>query len=198
MADSTQSTEAAARIVELIDRLGRRVRARRKVGDLNELQWQVLRFLTLGNRYARSPGGIATGLGITKGAASQAVEALAKQGLILRLPDPRDGRGLALDLTNGGRRMAETDPLRTLARALAPSPAALLDATAATLAAALGALAPGKGGDATGHCTDCRHFRPDDARGETGGPHRCGRTAEALNAAELELVCTIYEANVPA
>jgi hypothetical protein len=124
-----------------------------------------------GNRYARTPGGIAIGLGITKGAASQAVKAWRARAD--HAPARSAGRARpALDLTNGGRRMADRDPLLKIAAARAHLSPACCNRDAGGGARA---LAPEAGGAATGTCADCR-LRPDEARGETGGPRRCGRT----------------------
>ena len=193
----TPDLEAAGRTADLIERIGRLVRSGRKAGGLNPLEWETLQYLGRANRYSRNPGGLASWLGVSKGRASQLVEALAKRGLILRLPNPRDGRGLALDLTNAGRRTAERDPLHDVARAVAGLAAADGAATAETLAEALTAtlavLQRANGNRAFGQCSQCRHFLANDAPGETGGPHRCGLTREPLNRDEPLQICGEFE-----
>ncbi|MEX0808744.1 MAG: MarR family transcriptional regulator [Dongiaceae bacterium] len=179
------------RIADLVGQIGQSVRAARQESDLNPVQWEALRFLGLANRLSRNPGGLAAWLGMTKGAASQTVASLAKLGLILRLPDPRDGRGLALDLTNAGRRMAQSDPLLAIARALSALPAPAIATTEAALRATLAGMRPGRRGSAIGRCGTCRHFRRD-AKSETGGPHRCDRARVSLNDAETGQLCVLF------
>jgi len=173
-------------------RIGRLVRAGRKAGPLNDAQWETLRFLGRANRLSRNPAGIAAWLGVTRGLASQTVDALARQGLILRLPDPRDGRGVALELTRAGRRMAETDPIGAAVAALAGCPAERLAELGAMLAASLAALERATGATSFGGCRNCRHFRPDEAAGSAGGPHRCGRAGEPVNDEETQLLCALF------
>ena len=184
----------AARIADLVGRLGQRIRTARQRSDLKSVEWDALRFLARANRLSRNPGGIAAGLGITKGAASQTVAALARLGLVLRLPDPLDGRGLALDLTQGGRRMVEADPLMAIAAAIAALPAPALAATAETLTAALAGAGGHRG---TGECGTCRHFGQDAAKSESGGPHRCHAAKTAISDAETHQACVLYAANPP-
>jgi DNA-binding MarR family transcriptional regulator len=181
----------AIRIADLVGQLGQHARTGRQHSELKAVEWEALLFLSRANRLSRNPGGIAAGLGITKGAASQTVAALARLGLVLRLPDPLDGRGLALDLTNGGRRQIEADPLMAIAAAIAALPAPALAATAATLRAALGAAGP----RGFGECGTCRHFARDAARGESAGPHRCNAAKTAINDAETHQACVLYAAS---
>jgi DNA-binding MarR family transcriptional regulator len=185
---------AAVRIAALVGQLGQRIRTARQRSDLKAVEWDALRFLARANRLSRNPGGIAAGLGITKGAASQIVAALARLGLVLRLPDPVDGRGLALDLTQGGRRMAEADPLMAIAAAIAALPAPALAATAETLTAALAGAGGHRG---FGDCGTCRHFGRDAAKGESGGPHRCHAAKTTINDAETLQACVLHAANPP-
>ncbi|MEX2201496.1 MAG: helix-turn-helix domain-containing protein [Dongiaceae bacterium] len=182
------------RIADLVGQLGQRIRTGRQQSELKAVEWEALRFLARANRFSRNPGGIAAGLAITKGAASQTVAALARLGLVLRLPDPLDGRGLALDLTNGGRRMVEADPLMAVAAAIAALPAPALAQTAATLRAALAGAAGHRG---AGECGTCRHFGRDAARGESAGPHRCNAVKTAINDAETLQACVLYAASPP-
>jgi DNA-binding MarR family transcriptional regulator len=194
MAESLAIATPAAHAVALIGQIGRAARACRKAGPLNDVQWEALHFLALANRFSRNPGALAAWLGVTKGRASQTVDALAKQGLILRLPDPRDGRGLALELSQAGRRMAEKDPLRAVAAALSALPTAQAAAVSDALARALAALQRDAGRRAFAGCGTCRHFRPAAAMGETAGPHRCGLTGEGLNDDETRQICALHAA----
>ncbi|MDZ4736843.1 MAG: MarR family transcriptional regulator [Rhodospirillaceae bacterium] len=133
------------RIADLVGQIGQSVRAARQASSLTPVQWETLRFLSLPNQPARNPSGLSTWLGLTKGAASQTVASLAKLGFILRLPDPRDGRGLTLDLTNAGRRMTQSDPLLAIARALANLPAPAIATIDAALTETLAAMPTARG-----------------------------------------------------
>jgi hypothetical protein len=90
--------------------------------------------------------------------------------------------------------MAEKNPLLALAAAFAALPGGARDAAAGALAAAFGTMQRANGNRAFGLCRTCRHFRPDDAKGETGGPHRCGLMEEPLNEDETHLVSAVLEA----
>ncbi len=67
------------------------------------------------------------GLGITIAAASQVIERLVQQGLIVRLEDPEDRRAKQLELTEKGRRMLKASVqarhgwLEHLAESLSPA-----------------------------------------------------------------------------
>ena len=77
-----ETPDHAARVAELIDRLGRMTRELQYVDGLNPAQWEALRYLNRANRYSRTPGGVADFLGATKGTISQTVSALESKGLI--------------------------------------------------------------------------------------------------------------------
>jgi DNA-binding MarR family transcriptional regulator len=188
------SNHLGATILDQAVRIGRLVRSGRRAGPLNDVQWETLRFLGRANLLSRNPAGIAAWLGVTRGLASQTVDALARRGLILRLPDPRDGRGLALELTQAGYRMAATDPIGAAIAAVGSLPGKDAAAAGAMLAAALSALERAGAATAFGHCHGCRHFRPDQAPGETGGPHRCDRAEVPVNDAETQRLCALFSA----
>ncbi len=109
----------ARAIAELVDRLGRVVRAGEHQGGLNPAQWEALRYLARCNRFSNTPGALARYLAATKGTVSQTLNALERKGLIERRPDPASGRVVRLLLTRAGRALAAKDPLIQLATAAA-------------------------------------------------------------------------------
>jgi len=194
MSDSRTLSAGDLGLIDQAVRLGRLVRAGRRSGPLNDVQWEALRFLGRANRLSRTPTGIAAWLGVTRGLASHTVDALARQGLILRLPDPRDGRSVALELTQAGHRMAATDPLAAAVSAIDRWPRQAAAEAGVLLAAALAALDRASATPACGSCRGCRHFRPNDARREAGGPHRCARADAPVNDAEMQQLCVLFGA----
>jgi MarR family transcriptional repressor of emrRAB len=194
MSDSSALSAGELGVVDQAVRLGRLVRAGRRSGSLNDVQWEALRFLGRANRLSRNPAGIAAWLGVTRGLASHTVDALARQGLILRLLDPRDGRGVALEPTQAGHRMAASDPIAAAVSAVDRLPRKAAAEAGTLLAAALAALERASAAPACGSCRGCRHFRPNDARHEAGGPHRCARADAPLNDAETQQLCVLFGA----
>ncbi|MTH79248.1 MarR family winged helix-turn-helix transcriptional regulator [Paracoccus aestuariivivens] len=61
-----------------------------------------------GPPYRLSPTKLYSALMITSGGLTHRLARLAQAGLIQRVPDPEDGRGLLVQLTERGRQLAET------------------------------------------------------------------------------------------
>jgi DNA-binding MarR family transcriptional regulator len=72
--------------------------------DLSWGEWKVLgRLLHQGPPYRMSPGKLAEYLELSSGAMTNRVDQLEEAGLIRRLPDPTDRRGVQVELTDKGR-----------------------------------------------------------------------------------------------
>ena len=88
--------------IGIINQLAQNRAARLLAPGLNLSQFVVLNHLTrLGG--ARSLVQIASAIQVTKGAMSNTVARLQAKGLLTVLPDPLDGRGKQVSLTDAGR-----------------------------------------------------------------------------------------------
>ena len=152
---------------------------------LNPAQWESLRFLANATLRSRTPSALSRFLGSTKGTASQTVIALEAKGLIRRVRDPRDRRVAILEVTEGGHRQLDADPLLELERALAD----LTPETRASLALGLSgltqALCEHNDWPAIGVCSRCGHFQGSGAQGSA----RCGLANAALAADDSDRHC---------
>ena len=99
-------------IVERIQHLEKRIR--KMLDDtlaefgLNVGEWAVLGSLRrAGEPYRRSPGQLAKSFGLTTGAMTNRLDKLEAAGLIRRLRDPDDRRGVIVELTEAGQRLWE-------------------------------------------------------------------------------------------
>jgi DNA-binding MarR family transcriptional regulator len=95
-------------IVDRINGLSRRIK-RMMEETLNERslswgEWKVLGMLRRSNGYRRSPGYLAVHTELSSGAMTNRLDRLEAAGLIRRLPDPNDRRGVQVELTDAGIR----------------------------------------------------------------------------------------------
>ncbi len=170
----------------LIERLGRLVRAEAQDGDLNPVQWEVLRYVGRANRFSRTPAALAEYLGSTRGTVSQTIISLETKGYVVKEPSRRDGRSIELGLTRAGKKVLARDGLNALAKEIsklrdAPQLVALLERT-------LNSVLARRGGRLFGICRTCVHFQRDFAPGEKA-PHHCRLLAERLADEEADLIC---------
>jgi DNA-binding MarR family transcriptional regulator len=87
-------------------------------------EWKVLGSLILGEGECSSPGELSTELEVSSGAMTNRLDRLEQDGLIRRVRDPEDRRGVKIELTDAGRR-AWTDSTSAQARKEALVAAAL-------------------------------------------------------------------------
>jgi DNA-binding MarR family transcriptional regulator len=73
-------SDRAARAVDLIERMGRLLRASDHASGLNPAQAEALRYLLRANRFSRTPAALAEYLGSTRGTVSQTLLALEAKG----------------------------------------------------------------------------------------------------------------------
>lgn len=78
-------------------------------------EWKVLGSLILGEGECSSPGELSTELEVSSGAMTNRLDRLEQDGLIRRVRDPDDRRGVKIELTDAGRR-AWTDSTSAQAR----------------------------------------------------------------------------------
>lgn len=93
------------RIQKLTKYLGRVMNETLAEFNLDRGEWWLLGALRKsGPPYRRSPGHLADDLGLSSGAMTNRLDRLEASGLIRRLPDPSDRRGLQVELTDAGWR----------------------------------------------------------------------------------------------
>jgi len=105
--DLDLSTEGVvARIQHLEKRLKRSMEETLAAFELNYGEWIVLGALrTAGPPYRRSAGALARILDLTSGAMTNRIDRMEAAGLIRRVPDPDDRRGVQLEITPKGRQL---------------------------------------------------------------------------------------------
>ena len=75
---------------------------------LAEGEWKVITHLRLSPpTYRRSPGQLAKRAELSSGAMTNRLDRLEQAGLVRRLPDPKDRRGVLVELTKPGHRVWE-------------------------------------------------------------------------------------------
>lgn len=72
---------------------------------LTKDEWNVLMAL---HRHVRSHGWLCRELGVSTGAMTYRLDRLEQRGLVKRAPDPKDRRGVLLELTAAGRARLDT------------------------------------------------------------------------------------------
>jgi DNA-binding MarR family transcriptional regulator len=75
--------------------------------DLTWGEWKVLGLLRRSPEHRRSPGYLAVHAELSSGAMTNRLDNLEKRGLIKRLPDPNDRRGVQVELTDAGSKAYE-------------------------------------------------------------------------------------------
>ncbi len=92
------------RITSLDKRLKRSFEETLAEHELTRPEWQVLKSLRHHGLDTCSPGDLSTELELSSGAVTNRLDRLERAGLIRRLPDPDDRRGVKLELTPAGER----------------------------------------------------------------------------------------------
>ena len=114
----TRAHDAASRVIDAtLDRYG-----------LKRGEFDVLASLRRAAAPFRlSPGDLARAMVLSPAATTHRIQRLEERGLVVRTPDPTDGRYGVVELTAAGRRLVDTavtDHVATLDRLLAELPAA--------------------------------------------------------------------------
>lgn len=89
-------------------RLKRGMEATLAEHNLSHPDWQVLSSLRLVADHRSSPGELSHNLELSSGAMTSRLDRLEKEGLVRRLPDPDDRRGVVVELTEAGREAWDT------------------------------------------------------------------------------------------
>lgn len=176
-------------LLSLLERLARLVHSESHAAGLRPVQWDILRFLAQANRFSRTPSGLTAYLGQTKGTVSQSLKALEDKGLVEKLPQPGDKRGVDVRLSTAGRAMLAKDPLVGFMDGL--DGFGLEDRTAleALLSRYLTGLLTARQGRMFGECRQCRFFQASAAQ----GPYFCGLLKQALSEEDSRDRCIEFE-----
>jgi DNA-binding MarR family transcriptional regulator len=103
--DLDLETEAAVeRMHKISRRLHREMDKTLAAFGLTMGEWQVLMSLHNAEEQRRSPGALASSCELSSGAMTNRIDRLEDDGLVRRLPDPDDRRGVIVELTEEGRR----------------------------------------------------------------------------------------------
>ena len=178
-------------IAEYLVHIGRSARAEVPDAQLTAAQWTGLRFFARANRTSRTPSAFASFQATTRGTASQTVKSLEAKGLLCRRKCDHDGRSVQFEVTDAGRAMLKSDPLRHLIAAIARLPEAERAALARALPVLSADVAAMRGVNAFGTCGDCAHF----ADGKGGG--YCACVAAGLAPEEIGQMCASFALRLP-
>lgn len=181
------------RVGQLLDRLARVTREAQFSDGLNPAQWEALRYLSRANRFSRSPSALAEYLGTTKGTASQTLIALEQKGFIGRAPDPRDRRGVRLELTETGREAVARDPIIQLEKAADQLDEGCRTTVVRALSLLLHDLQMARGIRQFGVCRDCSLHCVDGHEEHATGDNHCGATGEVIEAGAETQICANFK-----
>jgi DNA-binding MarR family transcriptional regulator len=100
-------------IVDRLNGIARRVKRELEATlaefDLSQGEWHVLGRLRLrGKPEPSSPSELASELELSSGAMTNRLDKLEERGLVSRRPDPKDRRGVQVELTDEGRELYES------------------------------------------------------------------------------------------
>jgi DNA-binding MarR family transcriptional regulator len=73
--------------------------------DLDHVEWKLLGILSRQPGYRTSPGRLARMIELSSGAMTNRLDRMEQAGLLRRLPDPKDRRGVAVEITDAGRQL---------------------------------------------------------------------------------------------
>lgn len=151
--------------------------------QLQPIQLQMLDYLNRCNRYSNTPAGVTAYFQLTKGTVSQSLKVLERRGLIVRQPDPEDGRKVHMLVTATGKALLDKIFPLPFLQQLENDEAANAQIIPA-LRNLLTTLQHQNNLESFGVCHTCRHFRT-----EAANQYRCGLTHETLAPAEIDLIC---------
>ena len=152
---------------------------------LQPIQFEVLHYLAICNRYSDTLMGVTDYLGQTKGSVSQTLKVLEKNGLIEKSPDKADKRVAHMSITRAGRKLVDlilpSPLLEQASKEFSKREAASIDTSLRHL---LKSMQQANNFKTFGQCATCTHNIS-----QSSGSHLCGLTNEALSNEEIELIC---------
>ena len=174
-------------LYELIERLGNLLRAeeRRVATDhgLQPVHLHVLHYLTHCNRFSDTPAAVTKYLGLTKGTVSQSLKVLERKALVMKCPDPNDGRKVHLKVTAEGLEVVQSAIPTNLLQQAAENTGTDVAQLSCMLGGLLRGVQRANGSRSFGVCRSCHHFLID------GPSFQCGLTHEPLSQADSRRIC---------
>lgn len=175
------------RLLERIGEVSRAMRWQEATGSgLSPLQLRILGFVSDHAGQSVGVARLAEELQVTKPTVSDSVKLLVERGLLVRKPDPLDGRGHTLRLTAAGRKhLPAAEPF---AAALATLPRQERETLLLALMRLLEALLSSGEVQVQRMCWTCAHYR-----GDRNASHHCMLLRKDLSVAELRTDCPEHE-----
>ncbi len=158
---------------------------------LPAVQWAILHYLRMANRYSNTPQALTEYLGLTKGTVSQSIKRLEQRGWVKRVADARDGRVQRLALSRDGAKQLDDSVEAEWHAAAAQLPAAQRNAAEAALRQLLTGWQQSRQGISFGVCRSCAHFQAGSRE------HRCGLTGEPLSEDDSTRICREHACGAP-
>lgn len=184
------------KLVAAIDRLGQALRVQMgqvaRANGLTSTQLQLLVRLRVDPPERRRTGALAAELDVTLPTVSDSIATLERKGLVDRVPDPSDGRGVRIVLTERGRAVADgADAWQVRAQQLLGSVSERDKQRALGFLTGLIAELHREGLVSVARmCVTCRFLREG-----SGGPdiHRCALLDLTLGPSDLRVDCPEHE-----
>lgn len=175
------------RLLERIGEVSRAMRWQEATGSgLSPLQLRILGFVSDHAGQSVGVARLAEELQVTKPTVSDSVKLLVERGLLVRKPDPLDGRGHTLRLTAAGRKhLPAAEPF---AAALATLPRQERETLLLALMRLLEALLSSGEVQVQRMCWTCAHYS-----GDRQGKHHCLLLRKDLAVVELRTDCPEHE-----
>lgn len=196
------STPLARRLREGLDRIAAAMRADEwgvaEEAGLTPTQLHALTFIAGRGEAGLRLRAVAEHLGVTQPTATDSIAALARKGLLVKLPDPQDKRAVAIRATPAGCDvvraigLAMTSAERALETLTPQEQQKLLDLVIKTIRA----LQQAKAIPPQRLCVTCRHFRPY-AHEDAELPHHCALVDAAFGGRHLRLDCPEHDPAPP-
>jgi DNA-binding MarR family transcriptional regulator len=182
------------KIASLVERLGNLLRSEDRVtgsgSGLQPIHMQILRYMSVCNRYSNTPAGVGEFVGATKGTTSQSINVLERKGFLKKRPDKEDGRVIHLGLTAKAEHFLEKEfPPPEFTDAVTAMKPGDRNQLSGLLNELLILLQRQNEGKAFGVCHTCRYFKRD----RLGDSHQCGLTREPLTEQESFMICREHD-----
>lgn len=176
-----------ARLLERIGEISRALRWQQATGaGLSPLQVRILGFIVEHPGESIGVARLAEELQVTRPTISDSVALLVDRGLILRKPDPYDGRSHSLRVSAAGRRwLPDGGPFT---EALAALPLCERETLLLALMRLLESLLSSGDVQVQRMCWSCAHYR-----GDRKGKHHCALLEMDLSVAELRTDCPEHQ-----
>lgn len=176
-------------IYHSIERLGEllKVSARHAGAEygLQQVQLEVLYYLSVCNRYSDTPMAVTEYLGQTKGTVSQTIKTLEKKALLVKQPDSKDKRISHLKVTGQGLALIEENiPTNMFVKACKNLSQEQQDQIASSLQQLLISLIQSNDMKSFGQCSTCQY----NSKSENGG-YFCDLVKEPLTDSDTLLIC---------